>query len=151
MLPGRGKYFTDEENKRYYEQIDAIERYVDPTASYANFIEGHEPNVKIQNCGFGGLSIASNGNVYFCNRIHEVDCFGNVNKEKLIDLLQQGQKVLETTSVENVSNCHNCMLRYISCVVVIVELTTSILRVTSKTGNQTSFKQNVLRNLKIAS
>lgn len=113
MLPGRGKAFTDEENKRYYEQIDAIERHVDPTAGYANFIEGHEANVKIQNCGFGGLSIASNGNVYFCNRIHEVDCFGNVNKESLVGLFQQGQKVLKATAVENVSNCHNCMLRYI--------------------------------------
>ena len=40
MLPGRGKSFSEEDNKRYYEQIDAIERYVDPTAGYANFIEG---------------------------------------------------------------------------------------------------------------
>lgn len=113
MLPGRGKSFSEEDNRRYYEQIDAIERYVDPTAGYANFIEGHEPNTVIRNCGFGGLSIASNGNVYFCNRIHEVDCYGNVLHDKLVDLLEQGKHSLDTTAVENVSNCHDCNLRYI--------------------------------------
>ncbi len=113
MLPGRGKNFSEEENGKYYEQIDAIERYVDPTAGYANFIEGHEPNVKIRNCGFGGLSIASNGNVYFCNRVHEVDCYGNVNFDSIKDLLLQGKQALENTAVENISNCHDCKLRYV--------------------------------------
>lgn len=113
ILPGRGKTFSDEENRRYYEQIDAIERYVDPTAGYANFIEGHEPNVMIRNCGFGGLSISSNGNVYFCNRIHEVDCFGNVNRDSLQDVLTKGRQVLNDTAVENVEPCKGCILRYI--------------------------------------
>ena len=113
MLPGRGKFFSDEENKRYYEQIDAIERYVDPTASYANFIEGHVANVITRNCGFGGLSIASNGNVYFCNRIQEVDCYGNVNHESLEELLAEGHRVLDATAVENISNCKDCKLRYV--------------------------------------
>lgn len=113
MLPGRGRNFSEEENRKYYDQIDAIERYVDPTAGYANFIEGHEPNVKIRNCGFGGLSIASNGNVYFCNRVYEVDCYGNVNRDPLKDILLQGKHVLESTAVENISNCHDCKLRYV--------------------------------------
>lgn len=113
MLPGRGKTFSEEENRKYYEQIDAIERYVDPTAGYANFIEGHEPNVKIRNCGFGGLSIASNGNVYFCNRVHEVDCYGNANHDTLKNMLLQGKQLLESTAVENISNCHDCKLRYV--------------------------------------
>ena len=113
ILPGRGKEFSEEENRRYYEQIDAIERYVDPTAGYANFIEGHEPNMMIRNCGFGGLSISSNGNVYFCNRIHEVDCFGNVNHDRLEDVLAKGKQVLNDTAVENVSPCQECRLRYV--------------------------------------
>lgn len=113
ILPGRGKVFSEEENRRYYEQIDAIERYVDPTAGYANFIEGHEPNVMIRNCGFGGLSISSNGNVYFCNRIHEVDCFGNVKHDKLKDILAKGKQMLNDTAVENVSPCKECRLRYV--------------------------------------
>lgn len=113
ILPGRGKSFSEEENRRYYEQIDAIERYVDPTAGYANFIEGHEPNAMIRNCGFGGLSISSNGNVYFCNRIHEVDCFGNVIRDSLQDVLNKGKQVLNGTAVENVTPCRDCSLRYI--------------------------------------
>lgn len=113
ILPGRGKAFSEEENRRYYEQIDAIERYVDSTAGYANFIEGHEPNVMIRNCGFGGLSISSNGNVYFCNRIHEVDCFGNVNRDGFLDVLAKGKQVLNDTAVENITPCQDCSLRYI--------------------------------------
>lgn len=113
MLPGRGRNYSEEENRKYYEQIDAIERYVDPTAGYANFIEGHEPNVTIRNCGFGGLSIASNGDVYLCNRVHEVDCYGNVCKERIKSLLHNGKEALETTAVEKVSNCQGCKLRYV--------------------------------------
>ena len=113
MLPGRGKTFSEEDNRRYYEQIDAIERYVDSTAGYANFIEGHEPNTMIRNCGFGGLSISSNGNVYFCNRIHEVDCFGNVNRDRLQDVLTKGKLVLDNTAVDNVEPCRDCQLRYV--------------------------------------
>lgn len=113
MLPGRGKSFSDEENRRYYEQIDAIERAVDPTTGYANFIEGHEPNVMIGNCGFGGLSIASDGNVYFCNRISEVDCFGNVCRDKFEDILNKGKLVLEATAVDNATPCRDCRLRYV--------------------------------------
>lgn len=113
ILPGRGKALSDDENRRYYDQIDTIERYVDPTARYANFLEGHEPNVMIRNCGFGGLSISSNGNVYFCNRIHEVDCFGNVIRDSLQDVLNKGKQVLNGTAVENVTPCRDCSLRYI--------------------------------------
>lgn len=113
ILPGRGKSISEDENRYYYKQVDAIERYVDANAAYANFIEGHEPNLKIRNCGFGGLSIASNGNVYFCNRVHEVDCFGNVNRDRFEDILARGRQVLENTSVENVSPCRDCHLRYI--------------------------------------
>ena len=113
ILPGRGKTFSEEENRRYYEQIDAIERYVDPTAGYANFIEGHESNVMIRNCGFGGLSISSNGNVYFCNRIHEVDSFGNVSQDSLQDILNKGKQVLDATAVDHVVPCRDCHLRYI--------------------------------------
>ena len=113
ILPGRGKSFSEEENKLYFEKIDAIERYVDSTAGYANFIEGHEPNFMIRNCGLGGLSISSNGNVYFCNRIHEVDCYGNVNHDEFEDLLAKGKQVLNDTAVENVVPCCDCLLRYI--------------------------------------
>lgn len=67
----------------------------------------------IRNCGFGGLSISSNGNVYFCNRIHEVDCFGNVNRDSLQDVLTKGRQVLNDTAVENVEPCKGCILRYI--------------------------------------
>ena len=113
ILPGRGKTFSEEENRRYYEQIDAIERYVDSTAGFANFIEGHESNVMIRNCGFGGLSISSNGNVYFCNRIHEVDSFGNVSQDSLQDILNKGKQVLDATAVDHVVPCRDCHLRYI--------------------------------------
>lgn len=113
ILPGRGKSFSEEENRRYYEQIDAIEKAVDPTTGYANFIEGHEPNVMIRNCGFGGLSIASDGNVYFCNRISEVDCFGNVYRDKFEEILNKGKQVLEATSVDSATPCWDCSLRYV--------------------------------------
>lgn len=113
LLPGRGVNFTAEENEKYSAIIKDIEKYVNENADYENFIAGHAANLVAINCGLGGISIGSNGNVYFCNRINEMETFGNVTEKPISFFMEKGIEIHLATSVDNVIPCKDCELRYI--------------------------------------
>lgn len=113
ILKGRDTDYTEEENKYFYEKINAIEQSIDANATYNNFIEGHHPNMVAPNCGYGSISISADGNVYFCNRISEVESYGNIQNHSIEYFIELGRKVYQQTAVENVYPCSTCHLRYI--------------------------------------
>lgn len=113
LLQGRNTSYSDSENRRYYKMISEIESYVEPGATFNNFMEGHTPGLVARNCGFGGLSIAADGEVYFCNRISEVESYGNVREASIDYFLEYGKQLYEQTSVDVVVPCKSCHLRYI--------------------------------------
>lgn len=113
ILRGRNTDYSEVENKLFFEKIVAIEKLVDADAQLANFMEGHTPNSVAANCGFGGVSIGANGDVYFCNRISEVECWGNVRETPLTKLLKKGIVLHETTDVDHIQPCKDCYLRYV--------------------------------------
>ena len=113
ILLGRDIVYDDSVNQDYYQKIINRERFVDPHAPETNFMEGHEPNKAMQNCGYGGLSIAANGNVFLCNRILELQSYGNVKTKPLKEFVASGKKALQQSAVDQVEPCRNCALRYI--------------------------------------
>lgn len=113
LLPGRDVHFTAEENEKYSAIIKDIEKYVDENADYENFLAGHTANLVAINCGLGGISISSDGNVYFCNRINEMETFGNVIETPMSFFMKKGKEIHLNTSVDNVIPCKDCELRYI--------------------------------------
>lgn len=113
ILPGRETQYTEEENWKYEARIREIENLIDSNAKYQSFIEGHTPNLVAKNCGFGGLSIAADGNVYFCNRVLEVTSQGNVKDQPLSYFLEKGEMAHFTTGVDHVEPCQKCPLKYI--------------------------------------
>lgn len=113
ILPGRETQYTDEENQRYEARIRQIEEQIDANAKYVNFMEGHTPNLVAENCGFGGLSIAADGNAYFCNRVLEVCSQGNVKDISLAEFLRKGEAAHHETCVDQVEPCRSCAIRYI--------------------------------------
>lgn len=113
LLPGRNVNFTAEENEKYSAIIKDIEKYVDENADYENFLAGHTPNLVAINCGLGGISISADGNVYFCNRINEMETFGNVTEKPMSFFMEKGKEIHLATSVDNVIPCKDCELRYI--------------------------------------
>lgn len=113
LLPGRDVHFTAEENEKYSAIIKDIEKYVDENADYENFLAGHTANLVAINCGLGGISISSDGNVYFCNRINEMETFGNVTEKPMSFFMEKGKEIHSATSVDNVTPCRDCELRYI--------------------------------------
>lgn len=113
LLPGRDVHFTAEENEKYSAIIKDIEKHVDENADYENFLAGHTANLVAINCGLGGISVSSDGNVYFCNRINEMESFGNVTEKPMSFFMEKGKEIHLATSVENVIPCKDCELRYI--------------------------------------
>lgn len=113
ILPGRETQYTEEENRKYEVRIREVENLIDANAKYQSFMEGHTPNLVARNCGFGGLSIAADGNVYFCNRVLEVTPQGNVKDRPLSFFLEKGKTAHFETAVEQVEPCCTCALRYI--------------------------------------
>ena len=113
LLPGRDVHFKAEENEKYSAIIKDIEKHVDENADYENFLAGHTANLVAINCGLGGISVSSDGNVYFCNRINEMESFGNVTEKPMSFFMEKGKEIHLATSVENVIPCIDCELRYI--------------------------------------
>lgn len=113
VLRGRNTHYSEEENRQFYNQIMEIERCVDEFAQFNNFMEGHTPNLLARNCGFGGISIGADGEVYFCNRISEVESYGNVKSTPLDVFMKIGHELHLATSVDNLTPCKECPLRYI--------------------------------------
>lgn len=113
ILPGRGTHYTEAENIEYEKKIRQVEELADPNAKYEVFMEGHQPNMVAKNCGFGGLSIAADGEVYFCNRVLEIPSQGNVREHPIQFFIALGERAHRETSVENVIPCRNCPIRNI--------------------------------------
>lgn len=113
ILPGRETHYSEAENKVYEEKIRQVEDLTDPNAKYEAFMDGHTPNLVAKNCGFGGLSIAADGNVYFCNRVLEIPKQGNVREQSLRHFLELGEQAHVDTGVEHVEPCCHCAIRNI--------------------------------------
>ena len=115
ILQGRNTHYSEEQNREFFHRIMQIEQTIDPNASLNNFMEGHTPNLVERNCGFGGISIGADGEVYFCNRISEVESYGNIRNQPLKPFMEQGHKLHLQTSSDYIFPCNQCYLRYICC------------------------------------
>lgn len=113
ILLGRNTHYSDEQNRDFFQRILEIEKAIDPDARFNNFMEGHSPNMIERNCGFGGISIGADGEVYFCNRISEVESYGNIRGHSLKPFMEQGHQLHLQTSSDHLSPCNSCHLRYI--------------------------------------
>lgn len=115
ILQGRNTLYTEEQNRIFYDRIMEIEREVNPEAQFTNFIQGHTPNSITRNCGFGGISISADGEVYFCNRLSEVESYGNIRSKSIKPFMELGSRLYVHTSVDILQPCADCHLRYICC------------------------------------
>ena len=115
ILQGRNTHYTEEQNHIFYDRIMEIERMVNPEAQFTNFMQSHTPNSITLNCGFGGISISADGEVYFCNRLSELESYGNIRSKSIKTFMELGSRLHVHTSVDNLQPCADCHLRYICC------------------------------------
>lgn len=101
------------EKSRYQEIAQKLADKIYPSSKIRSFTLEHHPNQIHTNCGYGGASISSTGNVYPCNRIGDVRSVGNVRKQHLKELFPLLSQAEQATNVDEIYPCKWCDLRYI--------------------------------------
>lgn len=113
LMDGRMINPTEAENERYRKSIKQIEVACKPYSEEQGFAMDHIHNTVFNNCGYGGLTIASNGDIYFCNLIECCAKQGNVRDMSFDDIMFISQKARELSDINNLIPCNNCDLKYI--------------------------------------
>ncbi|MBO4997069.1 MAG: radical SAM protein [Lachnospira sp.] len=113
LLQGREISISKKENREYKEKIRKLVEKIYPNYYIENFVLNF-PNKAIRNnCGFGEISIAPNGDVFWCNRIHELKSNMNVLSDNFKNIMNASCYIKEFTSVDNTLGCKTCDVRYV--------------------------------------
>ncbi len=112
-----GRCISKEEIARfkgdYYKLVDEIMEELYPENTEKGFIENLKNNRIFDNCGYGGINIAANGDVYFCSRITEVQKYSNIRDCSLEEIINISRKIQEKSHIDNLYPCCECDLKYI--------------------------------------
>jgi len=114
LIPGREIDLKEYiKNKKIYNQITGdLANQLYPNYSLLNFIKNTIPNIGLRNCGYGGLSISSDGKFYLCNRVEELEYIAT-KEEDFKEILQKAKYYETITSVDYTIPCKSCEIRYI--------------------------------------
>lgn len=113
LIPGREVNVTAEDNKNYKRILRELVERLYPEYYTETFALNYENHIIRKNCGFGGISIAADGQVFWCNRIHELVSRVNILDTNFMDLFKESDMIAQDTSVDNTTECKNCDIRYI--------------------------------------
>jgi radical SAM protein with 4Fe4S-binding SPASM domain len=83
-----------------------------PNSDIRNFINNIQVGTGLKNCGYGGISISSDGKFYLCNRVEDIEPIAT-NKDDFKEIMNQANYYYEYSSVDNVIPCMSCELKYI--------------------------------------
>lgn len=113
LLDGRKIRSTEKLNNNYKDILKKMVEKLYPDFYAETFVLNYQENNKKHNCGFGEISIASNGDVYWCNRIHELKSSINVKEMSFPDILKKSSYIKEITDVNHSEVCQKCDVKYI--------------------------------------
>lgn len=113
LIKGREVNYTKEQNKQIAKLMLSVQNSISPNSNLVNFIEGHEPNVLEKSCGYGKITVDSNGDMYLCSTIEYLKPIGNVLKENFEQVFQKAKSYSVLSDVEHLEECRECELRYI--------------------------------------
>ncbi len=83
-----------------------------PNSDIRNFINNMEIGTGLKNCGYGGISISSDGKFFLCNRVEDIEPIAT-NKDDFEAIIKKANYYYEWSSVDNVMPCMSCELKYI--------------------------------------
>lgn len=113
LIDGRQVKSDIIKNKIMSKTIDEIYEELYPNSELTTFIVNHRYNKIFKNCGYGGLTINSNGDFYFCGRINEVKNYGNIRECTFDEILRLRKLARIKSSVNNIVPCNTCDIKYI--------------------------------------
>lgn len=113
ILDGRSVKSKSEENSIISSIVDEIYESIYPNAELTTFVNNHRNNRVYEGCGYGGLTVNSNGDIYFCGRVNEVICHGNIRKIDYKKIFELRREVRSRSSICNIIPCNECDVRLI--------------------------------------
>lgn len=113
LIKGRNIEVNDNENSKYKEKLKAMIENIYPDYYLNSFAISYKDGKMLNNCGYGGITIAANGDVFWCNRITAMNSKFNILNNEFTDIIEQSEIAKELTNVDNVLPCKNCEIRYI--------------------------------------
>jgi radical SAM protein with 4Fe4S-binding SPASM domain len=155
LLDGRTIKPTDEENMQYKKSIKDIKTACMSNSDEEGFALDHRNNTVFNNCGYGGITVASNGDVFFCNLVSQCVKQANIRQNSFAEINELSKRARELSNINNLMPCNSCSLKYLcggGCRVkyfktlvstqVSVSKSSKIVRTISCTKE---YKENVLR------
>lgn len=113
LITGRKVNALIKENAKKYSTITRmLANTLYPNGEIKNFINNMQVGTGLRNCGYGGLSISSDGKFYLCNRVEDIEPIAT-NKDAFKDILQKAKYYYNWSSVDNVLPCMSCEIKYI--------------------------------------
>ena len=113
LIEGREVKTTKEENRAYKQKLKQLVERLYPEYYTETFVLNYENHIMRRNCGFGEISIAPNGDVFWCNRIHELKRATNILEVGFKRLMEISEEIKKDTSVDNTAGCKECDIKYI--------------------------------------
>jgi len=101
-----------EKAKKYSKVTRKLANELYPNGEIRNFINNMQVGTGLRNCGYGGLSISSDGKFFLCNRIEDIEPIAT-NKNNFKKILEKANYYYNWSSVDNVMPCMNCEIKYI--------------------------------------
>lgn len=113
LLEGRNINLANINNVKYSDVMHYIVNECYENSEEKEFILNHSNSVMLNNCGYGGITISANGDVYFCNRIHEVKSYGNIRNTDFATIIESSKIAKKLSDINNLKPCCDCELKYI--------------------------------------
>ena len=113
LLDGRELKANTQENKEYSKIMDEIVEACYTGYKEKEFIINHKENQIMDNCGYGGITISSTGDIYCCNRIHELKSYANIRNNNFSEIMEMSNRVVNLSNINNLEPCNKCELKYI--------------------------------------
>lgn len=111
LMEGRNITPTEKENQQYRTAARQIKNACTPFSEEEGFAIDHMGNTILNNCGYGGLTIAANGDVYFCSITSKSAKQANIRMETFESILAKSIKAMELSDISNLIPCNECPLK----------------------------------------
>lgn len=147
LMDGRNISLSKDELKSYVSVIKRVEKICAKLSENEIFALNRRYNVSLKSCGYGELSIAANGDIYFCNLINKCSKQGNIRTDNLSDIYHKAEIAYRLASVDNLVPCGQCPLKNICGGGCRVKFFPELVTQTDwSTGKSPNFKRSVLCN-----
>lgn len=113
LLDGRLLKLSKQQREQYRRtMVEALELLVGKHASDYPFITTHLERRVMENCSYGCLHLASNGDVLMCS-LPQCKPVANIRRNSWQEIASLSDSAKRLTSVDNLRPCNTCELKYI--------------------------------------